>query len=36
MVREDLKRHQNKTNIQFIKNIKKVGISKLSNKKMSA
>ena len=36
MVREDLKRHQNKTNIQFIKNIKKVGISKLSNKKLSA
>ena len=36
MVREDLKRHQNKANIQFIKNIKKVGISKLSNKKLSA
>jgi len=36
MVREDLKRHQNKSNIQFIKNIKKIDMSKLSNKKISA
>ena len=36
MVQEDLKRHQNQNNIKFIKNLKKVDILKLANKKISA